>query len=188
MNTTPQEALFTIYVIECEEGKYYVGKTKNLANRMLEHGKGNATAWTRLYRPLRVIMILENKPSSEEDRITKEMMAKYGINNVRGGTYTSLAIDNATTSFIDKEIKSNKDACYKCGHVGHFAKDCGTKTPDKLCTRCGRNSHVAASCYAKTHLTGGALRDDVVAAPGNIDAPIPASNQPGHHSGNEGTL
>ena len=49
---------------------------------------GHGAAWTRLHTPTGVEKIFQNVPSSEEGRITKEYMRKYGAENVRGGGYT----------------------------------------------------------------------------------------------------
>ena len=45
----------TVYVLECEEGKYYVGSTQNRKRRWKQHQRGRGSQWTRLYKPLRVI-------------------------------------------------------------------------------------------------------------------------------------
>lgn len=55
-------------------------------------------------------------------------MEKYGIDNVRGGSYSKLILDNNEIKFITKRIDSATDKCYKCGNNGHFAKDCDTIT------------------------------------------------------------
>ena len=42
----------------------------------------------------------------EEDALTKEYMAKYGIENVRGGTYCKEILDTAQVELLKKEIQS----------------------------------------------------------------------------------
>jgi predicted GIY-YIG superfamily endonuclease len=39
----------TVYVLQLEDGKYYVGKTADLPKRFKEHREGNGAAWTINY-------------------------------------------------------------------------------------------------------------------------------------------
>ena len=77
-----------VYVLRQEGGKFYVGKTANLERRFEQHMSGHGAAWTQLHKPTGVEKVFHNVPSSEEGRITKEYMRKYGAENVRGGGYT----------------------------------------------------------------------------------------------------
>jgi predicted GIY-YIG superfamily endonuclease len=76
---------FTIYVLQLEGGKYYVGKTQNLDRRYAEHQAGECM-WTKLYKPVCVMSTVLGD-AFDEDKITKQLMAKHGIDNVRGGSY-----------------------------------------------------------------------------------------------------
>jgi hypothetical protein len=51
-------------------------------------------------------------------------MCKYGINNVRGGTYCSIKLSDTEKESLEKEIRGAQDCCFKCGDKTHFAKDC----------------------------------------------------------------
>lgn len=55
-------------------------------------------------------------------------MSKYGIENVRGGSYSSIELDDNSLSILQKEIWHSKNSCIKCGRNSHFAKDCYVKT------------------------------------------------------------
>ena len=48
-------------------------------------------------------------------------MDKYGINNVRGGSFVSVELDNSVIILYNNENGTN-DKCFKCGEKGHFPK------------------------------------------------------------------
>ena len=46
---------FWLYLLECENGSFYTGYTKNLAIRYYQHRKGKQSArYTRSFRPIRI--------------------------------------------------------------------------------------------------------------------------------------
>jgi len=45
---------FWMYILECADGSYYVGHTDNLEYRLQQHHSGEASAYTRCRRPLRL--------------------------------------------------------------------------------------------------------------------------------------
>tara|TARA_X000000950_G_C13454178_1_gene473165 strand:- start:4 stop:570 length:567 start_codon:yes stop_codon:yes gene_type:complete len=51
-------------------------------------------------------------------------MNKYGINNVRGGSFVSLKLDKSTIETIKQMINGTNDKCFTCGKSGHFANSC----------------------------------------------------------------
>jgi predicted GIY-YIG superfamily endonuclease len=77
-----------IYVLECEEAKWYVGITYNLNLRLAQHISGNGAKWTRYYKPKRVAEIIHTGiTSTTENETTLRYKALYGDENVRGGSY-----------------------------------------------------------------------------------------------------
>jgi len=124
-----EERGVTIYILELEGGKYYVGKTtRELESRVLEHFEGDGSAWTHLYPPKRVIKMIQNCSPFDEDKHTKECMANYGINNVRGGTYCRVNLTDEEEKVLTREIRGAEDRCLRCGRESHFASDCYAKT------------------------------------------------------------
>jgi predicted GIY-YIG superfamily endonuclease len=114
----------TLYVLQLEDGKYYVGKTTNLKRRVEEHSKGNGSEWTWTYRPVKVLESRPLKDDHDENNTTKNMMKKYGIENVRGGTYCQVELPKSYETALQAEICSAENSCFKCGGKGHFVRDC----------------------------------------------------------------
>jgi predicted GIY-YIG superfamily endonuclease len=134
-----------LYTLQLQDGKYYVGKSSDPDGRYLQHKHGNGATWTKKYKPIK---LLDTKPLTgehDETNLTKDLMKKYGIENVRGGSYTMVELDAATKSVLEREIRGNTDKCFKCGDSGHFAKGCSKKS-EKTCYKCGDSGHYSNEC------------------------------------------
>jgi hypothetical protein len=114
-----------IYVLKLENDKWYVGKTNDIMQRFQQHVEGDASAWTTLYKPIRIEEIKSGEVDNfDEDKITKKLMAKYGIDNVRGGSYVTIELTNEQKKFLNNELNMSSDRCILCKEIGHFIKDC----------------------------------------------------------------
>ena len=113
-----------IYGIQLEEGKYYIGKTNSPQLRLKSHFNSNGSEWTKIYKPIRVIEIKPNCDDYDEDKITIQYMNKYGIDNVRGGSFVSVKLKKSTIKILKEMINGTNNKCFICEKAGHFAKDC----------------------------------------------------------------
>tara|TARA_Y100000590_G_C15659018_1_gene991814 strand:+ start:272 stop:988 length:717 start_codon:yes stop_codon:yes gene_type:complete len=115
----------TIYVLKLTKGKYYIGRTnKKAIVRFKEHKVGKGSVWTRKYKPIGIERIDLGGDKFDEDKLTKQYMEKYGIENVRGGTYCKITLSNETIEMISKELNGGTNKCYNCGKTGHYIKNC----------------------------------------------------------------
>ena len=121
INSSPN---WTIYILKLELGKYYVGKTNNITDRIEDHYSSNGSAWTRKYKPIAIMELHHNCDSYDEDKYTFKMIEKYGIDNVRGGTFTKINLTDEETKMIMERIYSAQDRCRSCGQLGHFITKC----------------------------------------------------------------
>ncbi len=121
-----------IFVLELENGKFFIGKTKyqNIPQNI-------NLKWVKENKILKVKEFYSSDDIFEENNVTKSYMLKYGIDNVRGGSYKNYELndiekimlknelqavykndldyynDLLTISSIKKEIKQLKNICEK---------------------------------------------------------------------------
>lgn len=141
-----------IYILKCIENKYYIGKSTKDIERIIEHFSGNGSAWTQIYKPIEVIETIEDADSFDEDKYTKQYMSKYGIDNVRGGSYSQINLDKLTKDFLENEINSSMDRCHRCGRQGHFMNSCNNDTHingKKLDNRMWKCNHCSKLFFIK---------------------------------------
>ena len=113
-----------IYILKLQKGKYYIGKTTNPNIRIGKHFGRKGAAWTKRYRPIKVLDVIKTKDHFDEDKWTLKYMDKMGIQNVRGGSFCQMKLQSDMESVISRMLNGSKDRCFKCGNTGHFAKDC----------------------------------------------------------------
>lgn len=149
-----------VYALECQENRFYIGKTTTPDARIAAHFGGIGSVFTRTYAPVGICECKPTVTEYDEDNLVKTYMRRYGIENVRGGSYTTLRLSRAEIEILEREIGTSTDACFKCGRVGHFANRCiedyvgSDSESDTGCARCGRESHTAETCYAKRDILG----------------------------------
>lgn len=120
-NTMAEEKL---YILQLEDDKWYVGKSTDVAKRFKQHTEGKGSQWTREYAPIRLVETRPITSSHDETNVTKDLMKKYGVDNVRGGAYTAVDLPDEQAEMIKHELLAASDKCYKCGKKGHFANRC----------------------------------------------------------------
>ena len=165
------ESIYNIYILELENGKYYVGKTKDINIRIETHIVGKASMWTSLYKVISVKKIFNNCDSYDEDKILLKTMFEFGINNVRGGSFTKIELNKDEINILEQMLNSINDLCYVCKKGGHYSSSCKKKLITKnniknninnnninkdvndnniFCKRCGRDGHLRSDCNYKT--------------------------------------
>ena len=143
---------YIVYILSLEQGKYYVGKTKNLTKRIEVHQAGRGSEWTKKYpllkeNPYETFLDCDN---FDEDKITIKYMDKFGRHNVRGGSFTQVKLPQEQITVLKTMLKTSSDKCYECGRHGHYANECPRRYRRRInsfkCYNCGQIGHHAFEC------------------------------------------
>jgi len=126
-----------IYILKLQNDKYYVGATSNLDRRLKDHMNGYASDWTKKYKMKSLHKLIYNCNAFDEDKYTKQYMNKFGINNVRGGSYSTFNLSKEQKKLLIKELRKANNECFTCG----------------------RNTHYSNKCYAKIDVDGNQIKD-----------------------------
>ncbi len=130
-----------VYVIECENNKYYVDIY--YSDRILQHGpeqeiiKQNIIKYEKVlkYKPIKIIIFNYDAHNININQHVKTYMRQYGINNVRGGDYSDLElsdkiINKLNFELLGKNTGSNWDYCFHCMKAHNNNNDCLGKNID----------------------------------------------------------
>ncbi|CAF0980961.1 unnamed protein product, partial [Didymodactylos carnosus] len=97
--------------------------------------------WTRLHKPIKVFKEYKKCDAFDDDKYTKIYMSEYGIDNVKGGSYSQIKLEDDQMKILTKKLRSSQDQCLKCGKKGHFIQKCFASTWDCIkCTYSNLNS------------------------------------------------
>ena len=124
-----------IYVLELEDGCFYVGKTSNPDARLEQHrnlGRYTGAAWTRLHPPtttgyLVCRQVKKEYSGLEEDALTQMWMMKKGIDKVRGGSYSQCVLPGHQLKTLQQATWHCMGACTGCGADDHWVEQCDQK-------------------------------------------------------------
>ena len=149
-----------IIVFNLESNKYYLDESNNI-NKLFEKNIN----WINKYNPISIITIIENINIKDIDKYVRSYMHKFGINNVRGGTYKDEIIN---VDDIKELIWSENNCCLRCGFNSHIEINCYSKKDiygnqlecNIRCLRCRRLGHRLFECFAKYDKEGIQLNSD----------------------------
>lgn len=113
-----------IYVLECSNGKYYIGKTGDLDRRLQSHTSGLGSFWTKKYPYQKLIEVVRNADKFDEDKYVLKYMDLYGIENVRGGSYSQMILNPDLIASIKRHLVTANNLCYICSNDGHLTREC----------------------------------------------------------------
>ena len=111
-----------IYILELQNNKYYIGITENPRFTLSDYKNLNGYKWTYENIPLKLNKLIPYCNKYDLDKYVLINMQKYGINNVRGGSFSEYSFDYNTTQFIRNMICNTNNLCNNCGNPNHNTK------------------------------------------------------------------
>jgi len=137
-----------IYVLECENGNVYVGKTSKGEKRLKQHINGRGAEWTKMHKPKKVMQYYTNADDSDERKVTDQMIKKYGARKVRGAGLTKRKMTKGEIDNLNKKVGFTTTKVVKKKTIAKKTQTTYT------CGRCGRQGHNKTQCYAKSTSKG----------------------------------
>lgn len=114
------ESKLELYVLELTENKYYVGL--NFEGRITQKPCETGFDWAQQYNILgfwkKTIMNL-----SDEDIEVKRLMMLYGIDNVRGGTYSASVLTPEQIQSLEIEFAHVRGEYFDCADVSKISQE-----------------------------------------------------------------
>lgn len=127
------DSRYFAYVLQLQNGKFYVGITDNIYQRLLDHKmrSPSAAVWVREHGPVtRVVQIIRNAPPDAETLLTLEFMDMFGYENVRGAGWCKLEMPNppaALATFVREprqfEFMTREEIDAACREVSKLESD-----------------------------------------------------------------
>lgn len=89
-----------ICVIQCNQNKFYI-----LNHSLSSINEIPSNEFTKKYKPIKILEKIISSDPLDEDKITKKYMLEYGIDNVRGGSYKNIILEDWQIKSLENEIK-----------------------------------------------------------------------------------
>ncbi|NDA91578.1 MAG: hypothetical protein EBY20_11930, partial [Alphaproteobacteria bacterium] len=83
-----------IYVLQLIEDRYYIGRSQNVLHRIEQHFNGDGSVYTKKFKPLKVVEIVEETANDNERNKTIEYIKKYTWEKVRGYVWCKIDYKN----------------------------------------------------------------------------------------------
>lgn len=115
----------TVYILKCKDNCYFIGKTTgSYFTDINNHFQGNGCEWTKLHKPIRLEILRHFCDETDDDFYTRMYITKYGIDKVRGGSYSQTELTEEQLCEINHYPIDTHLTCYQCYMKGHKRHVC----------------------------------------------------------------
>jgi hypothetical protein len=160
-NTTPKPPPIKscVFILQLADGKYYVGRSTDLDTAWITHTSGKGVAWTRKYAPMRITYSEDPANGIRENELTIRLIKIYGIDNVRGGSFSDEILSEGAINLIEGIIGhayKADDTTIVIDIDGIKKSIAAPKNPEIEfpCPRCGFTGHDRNQCRAQHDIAG----------------------------------
>jgi predicted GIY-YIG superfamily endonuclease len=104
------------YILLLENKKYYIGWSCNIRQEVKRHFYSCQSRWTSKYKAIELVDVYEARffdGNKEIDEITLKYFTKFGVENVRGGSFLNLDVGVVKNQLSTKYPEFNMDKNYK---------------------------------------------------------------------------
>jgi hypothetical protein len=140
-----------VYALYLENERYYIGSIhyaeKSLSNWDMLCNLKDGGDWIVLNRPLKVVECIPESDGFVQDKVTLMYMHRYGIENVRGGSFSNFVLDPSQIQTAKRMIRHANNQCYTCGRKDHHQKECSEEKWRQLRDRCFQCGDMAVHSY-----------------------------------------
>jgi len=147
-----------VYVLELNDGGFYVGKSENVQARVQQHlaGAGSSrycVARGGVKRVLPTLTPAQENLAGWEQSETLAQMRLRGFDNVRGFEWTrSGPLEASDYQTIRTLLLGHADLCRRCGGEDHFAAQCGKRRKQSWLEELEALCSATASTSKTTHV------------------------------------
>lgn len=93
----------SVYLLQLQGGRKYVGVSQDPEKALQSH-KESGCAWTQLYPPESIEAVHSPVNESDVDQYVLHYMNRYGIQNVRGGSWSTVLLNQDDREKIQARI------------------------------------------------------------------------------------
>lgn len=99
-----------VYLLQLQGGRKYVGASQD-PEKALQYHKESGCAWTQLYPPESIEAIHSSVNESDLDQYVLHYMNRYGAQNVRGGSWSTVLLSHEEREKIIERVGGDGSCC-----------------------------------------------------------------------------
>ena len=103
----------SIILLELEHGKFFVTAGGDPEKVVDEYREGLGPVWTKIHRPVRIREVIQMAVPTELDQHVRRWMLHYGVENVRGGSWSDVRLTDKDRQVLCGELTQQR-GCVVC--------------------------------------------------------------------------